>query len=363
MLTGALDLLTNPSNWEKYGDLTPQECADYFAAIVDAYLQSDAMALIGVVVAWPSSTPPSWGLLCDGSVHDRADYPLLYDVLDDVYRVDGDTFITPDLRDLVVMGAGLATLGETGGNASVTLTVDQMPAHTHAYEIGVPSVINGGLEAPAAALVSSIPTVTGGTGAGESVDIRPPYHVLTYIIVAQQPGAPCEGDGGGDGGIDRVLYASTSEVTAISTTDSVEMFAATIPGGTLGDNGLLVIDVRFAYRNHTGNRRWLRTQLTYGSTVVFDCDLDVGDDTDTGTGTIRAMLKGDGAPDQQRLTGIIDGALLGSNLTYSATAGSEGISVEDSTGDLDLTLTAQPEESSAALWFTLRSVSIRTEKP
>lgn len=40
---------------------------------------------------------------------------------------------TPDLRDQFIIGAGKTyTVGQTGGNASITLSTDNLPAHTHA---------------------------------------------------------------------------------------------------------------------------------------------------------------------------------------------------------------------------------------
>lgn len=45
---------------------------------------------------------------------------------------------TPDLRDRFIVGAGLSYgVGDTGGSATVTLTTDQMPSHTHGNDFSV----------------------------------------------------------------------------------------------------------------------------------------------------------------------------------------------------------------------------------
>lgn len=44
---------------------------------------------------------------------------------------------TPDLRDKFLVGAGNTyQVGATGGNASHTITTDEMPSHTHKLKIG-----------------------------------------------------------------------------------------------------------------------------------------------------------------------------------------------------------------------------------
>ena len=184
MVTGALDKLASPHSWETYGDMTPDECAEYMQGVIDSYLESAGVSLIGCILAYPSTAIPTWALLCDGAEYDRVEFPLLYAALADVYHVDADTFETPDMTDRFILGAGVADIGDTGGNAEITISTAQMPAHTHAEQVGITGVINGGLEAPAAPLVSSIPLPTGSTGGGNPVDITPPYHAQVYIIVA-----------------------------------------------------------------------------------------------------------------------------------------------------------------------------------
>lgn len=155
-------------------------------------------SLVGLIMPIATGAPPQGTLLCDGSTYLRADYPNLYAALDSVFIVDADSFRVPDLQDMFVRGASdLNPPGTTGGETEITLTVDQLPSHTHTTqphahsEIGaIPTLVNGGIEAPApsaepAATTTGFTTVdVDYTGGGEPVRIIPPFFALQYVIVA-----------------------------------------------------------------------------------------------------------------------------------------------------------------------------------
>lgn len=87
---------------------------------------------------------------------------------------------TPDLRDRFVVGAGSSyAVGATGGEASVTLTVDQIPSHTHPI-----SDIQGtgGLLGGSGTTYGFYPGTTSATGGGEAHENRPPFYALAYIM-------------------------------------------------------------------------------------------------------------------------------------------------------------------------------------
>lgn len=76
--------------------------------------------------------PVGWAF-CDGSLLAIAENDALFNLIGTTYGGDGQsTFALPDLRSRVPvhMGSGLS-LAQTGGEETVTLTVNQMPAHTH----------------------------------------------------------------------------------------------------------------------------------------------------------------------------------------------------------------------------------------
>ena len=155
-------------------------------------------SLVGLIMPCITSSVPAGTLLCDGSTYSRADYPNLYDALDSAFIIDADTFQVPDLRDKFAMGASAAApIGSAGGSASLTQTVDQMPAHshnnaphTHTEVTATPIIVTVGPELPTGSAVPGV-GVTGAssvvidsTGGGQPMDITPPFVAVRYVVVA-----------------------------------------------------------------------------------------------------------------------------------------------------------------------------------
>ena len=88
----------------------------------------------GAVMPYAGDSAPGGYLLCDGSTVARSQYPLLFSVVGTTWG-NGDgltTFNLPDLRDRSVLGvSGTNSIGSIGGSATHTMTVDQMPQHSH----------------------------------------------------------------------------------------------------------------------------------------------------------------------------------------------------------------------------------------
>lgn len=88
----------------------------------------------GIVLPFAGSTAPQGYLLCDGSAVSRDTYSALFDAIGTVYGAgDGSTtFNVPDLSGRVVLGVSQShALGTTGGEASHTLTEQELPSHIH----------------------------------------------------------------------------------------------------------------------------------------------------------------------------------------------------------------------------------------
>ena len=94
---------------------------------------------------------------------------------------------TPNLSGRFVVGYDASNndydVNDTGGSESVTLTLNQIPAHTHTY-IDQYVVINNGYRPwPASNNDCAARSVnTSSAGGGQSHENRPPYYALCYIM-------------------------------------------------------------------------------------------------------------------------------------------------------------------------------------
>ena len=110
-----------------------------------------ATSLIGEIKQFAGATTPTGWLECDGSEVAIADYSDLYDVIGDLWGTpsDNDHFVLPNFKGKVPVGydsndANFDTVGETGGEPTVTLTENEIPAHTHGSVSGHQHRPNGG---------------------------------------------------------------------------------------------------------------------------------------------------------------------------------------------------------------------------
>jgi microcystin-dependent protein len=143
--------------------------------------------------------PQGWAL-CDGTLLSIAQNDALFALIGTTYGGDGQTtFALPDLRSRVPMhqgtGSGLSprTLGQTGGEESVTLGASQIPTHTHNAMAAVNSnsaTPNGTVwagwiggqfsdQAPNAQMSLSAMSSAGG---GQPHDNMIPYQAINFII-------------------------------------------------------------------------------------------------------------------------------------------------------------------------------------
>ena len=152
---------------------------------------------IGEIRMFAGNFAPAGWMFCEGQVLPISENDTLFNLIGTTYGGDGqETFALPDLRGRLPLhfGNGFA-LAETGGAETVTLTVAQIPMHTHpllatttpATQQNVsPNVlaeatlfnpyINGNPTAPMAAQAN------GSTGGSQPHENFQPYLCVDFII-------------------------------------------------------------------------------------------------------------------------------------------------------------------------------------
>lgn len=151
-------------------------------------------AYIGEIRMFPYNFAPKNWALCNGQALPISQNSALFSILGTTYGGNGiNTFALPNLQAKVPMQAGNGkVLGDTGGEASHTLTLSEMPRHTHAVRAssdpasqGVPG---GNLWAAGNPTYQATANVTMNTasispvGGGQAHENRPPFQVVNFCI-------------------------------------------------------------------------------------------------------------------------------------------------------------------------------------
>ena len=150
----------------KYNPSTNRLTAGSFAGDGSALTNLTVDGFVsGMIILWSGAADaiPTGFVLCDGNNS------------------------TPNLSGRFVVGYDASNsdydVDDTGGSESVTLTVNQIPAHTHNINLAVRAFYqeprNFGVGTDGSANNSED---TGSTGGGQSHENRPPFYALCYIM-------------------------------------------------------------------------------------------------------------------------------------------------------------------------------------
>ena len=146
---------------------------------------------VGVITAYAGDTAPNGWLLCDGSAVSRTTYANLFSVIGTKCGAgDGSTtFNLPNIKGRSLVGVDpddtdFNVVGATGGEKTHTLTIDEMPSHTHSVKFDQPA--NGGIAWLKSGGNSGGPYYSSdfiqSTGGGQAHNNLQPYIVMNYII-------------------------------------------------------------------------------------------------------------------------------------------------------------------------------------
>ncbi|NNE26624.1 MAG: phage tail protein [Saprospiraceae bacterium] len=159
---------------------------------------------LGQIQLFGFSFAPSGWALCNGQLLAISQNQALFSLLGTIYGGDGrTTFALPDLRGRTPLGfgqgAGLSNIiiGSRSGSETKTLTIANLPQHSHALTFGA-STATGEENSPANNVIAmhgaafnedasagaslKNASATSNVGSSQSFNLRDPYLALNYSI-------------------------------------------------------------------------------------------------------------------------------------------------------------------------------------
>ena len=152
---------------------------------------------VGEIRMFAGNFAPVGWMFCEGQLLPISENETLFNLIGTTYGGDGqETFALPDLRGRLPIHFGNGFIqAETGGVEEVTLTVSQIPTHSHAFlvssEFGTEATAAGNLPGQGQAIKlysSAAPNVTmaagaiGNTGGSQPHTNFQPYLCVNFII-------------------------------------------------------------------------------------------------------------------------------------------------------------------------------------
>jgi microcystin-dependent protein len=156
-----------------------------------------AQPYVGEIRMFAGSFAPAGWMFCEGQLLPISENETLFQLIGTTYGGDGQTtFALPDLRGRIPVhqGAGF-TLAQAGGEEKITLTVQQIPPHSHPFVASADSATQASPASRALARTNAInlysataPNVTmaaqavSTAGGGQAHDNMQPYLSVNFII-------------------------------------------------------------------------------------------------------------------------------------------------------------------------------------
>jgi len=156
-----------------------------------------AQPYVGEIRMFAGNFAPAGWMFCEGQLLAISENETLFQLIGTTYGGDGEsTFALPDLRGRIPIHQGNGfILAETGGAEEITLTVNQIPAHTHPL-VATTAVANqssptnnvlaqstaADLYIEDTATVALAATTVGPVGGSQPHTNLQPYLCINYII-------------------------------------------------------------------------------------------------------------------------------------------------------------------------------------
>lgn len=197
---------------------------------------------IGGIIAFASDTIPNGWLLCDGRAVSRTEYSELFKAIGTKHGSGNGstTFNLPNPKGRTLVGkdstdTDFNELGKTGGEKTHTLTVDEMPSHTHELIVDKQQ---GGVSAAlqptwGTAYSSTDSGSISNTGGDQPHNNLQPYLVTNFIIkakntvvvkgdVIQETGTASENNTYSAKAIDNKLKTNITTGQEVATNESID---------------------------------------------------------------------------------------------------------------------------------------------
>lgn len=158
-----------------------------------------AQPYVGEIRMFGGNFAPAGWMFCEGQLLPISENETLFQLIGTTYGGDGQsTFALPDLRGRIPIHQGNGfILAETGGAEEITLTVNQIPAHSHPFigstSPGGSTIPTGGYLATSitsdfyvadtsTGLVHLSPSTIGAVGGSQPHTNFQPYLCVDFII-------------------------------------------------------------------------------------------------------------------------------------------------------------------------------------
>lgn len=162
-----------------------------------------AQPYVGEIRMFAGNFPPVGWMFCDGQLLPISENETLFQLIGTTFGGDGEsTFALPNMQSRIPIhmgtgGGGTYQLAETGGAESITLTTQQIPAHTHPLLVSTDpglgtnpagavlgalspvSIYKANIAPPGVAMNASSVTPVGGSQPHENMQ---PFLAINFII-------------------------------------------------------------------------------------------------------------------------------------------------------------------------------------